>query len=82
MIKDKYVFCKRTYFLKNYDVTYIKHNKYKCFKPNNQEKSGGIFLFIERPLDKAFIPITKKQFDSYFIDTMEKRNNLIDEILK
>jgi hypothetical protein len=88
------VFCKRTYFEKNsnfypingknYGENWVKWQKGKYYKvriPEDYEKSVGVFYKIESERESFWLPIKEKEFNKYFIDIDELRNNKIDKIL-
>jgi hypothetical protein len=88
------VYCKRTFFEKNtysysingkeYGESWVKweKDKYYLFRiPEDIERSVGIHYYIESERESFWSPIKKKEFNKYFTDIDELRNNKIEQIL-
>jgi hypothetical protein len=88
------LYCKRTFFKVNlnaypvvgklYGQKYIafKKNKiYSCKEPQKYEKDIGIYLIVESERIDFWLPIKKSEYDKYFLNLEEIRNNKINEIL-
>jgi len=88
------VYCKRTFFEKNtysysingkeYGESWVKwqKDKYYLFRiPEDIERSMGIHYYIKSERESLWYPIKKKEFDKYFTDIDELRNNKIEQIL-
>lgn len=72
-------------YLEEY-VCYKKGKTYECKKPSELENEFGIALYIQSEVLDSFgssiyKPVTKKEFEKYFLDIKENRNNKINEIL-
>lgn len=89
------IYCKRTVFEKNtntypvngkeYGESWVKweKDKYYGFKiPEDIERSMGIHYYIKTERESLWSPIKKKEFDKYFTDIDELRNNKIEQILQ
>ena len=88
------VYCKRTVFEKNtnsypingkeYGESWVKWQKDKYYRfniPEDIERSMGIHYYIKSERESLWYPIKKKEFDKYFTDIDELRNNKIEQIL-
>jgi len=89
------VYCKRTYLDTNqnffkirgkgYGESYAKWEKNKYYSirlPQDIERKMGIFYYIQTEVNEdSYSPIKKKEFEKYFIDIDELRNNKIEQIL-
>ena len=88
------VYCKRTVFEKNtnsypingkeYGESWVKWQKDKYYRfniPEDIERSMGILYYIKSERESLWYPIKKKEFDKYFTDIDELRNNKIEQIL-
>ena len=88
------VYCKRTVFEKNtnsypingkeYGESWVIWQKDKYYRfniPEDIERSMGIHYYIKSERESLWYPIKKKEFDKYFTDIDELRNNKIEQIL-
>jgi hypothetical protein len=89
------VYCKRTYLDTNqnffkirgkgYGESYAKWEKDKYYSmrlPEQIEREMGILYYIQTEVtENIWSPIKKKEFDKYFTDIDELRNNKIEQIL-
>jgi hypothetical protein len=86
--------CKRTFFKENlnaypvegklYGEEYVafKNGKiYRYKEPEDYEKSVGVYLIVESERKDFWLPIKKSDYNKYFINLEENRNNKINEIL-
>lgn len=71
------VLCKRT-LLDGY--TFIKGKYYNIKIPEEHERKVGVYYHIQSE-NKSWNYIKVKDFQKYFIDIDQLRNNKIDEIL-
>ena len=89
------VFCKRTYFQKNYNSFPVcgknygesyalwKKGKYYNFRlPVDYEIEVGIHYIIESENPTAYTPIKKEEFGKYFLDIDQLREEKINIILQ
>ena len=74
------VYCKRTYFNDDDSVRWSRNTYYEFIIPDKYPIIVGIYYYIKDAIG-ADHPITKQNFDKYFIDIDELRNNKINEIL-
>lgn len=88
------VFCKRTFFETNlnlfkirdkgYVETYPRWEKGKFYSirmPESIEREMGIWYYIKTEVVDIWSPIKKSDFDKFFTDIDELRNNKIESIL-
>ena len=88
------VYCKRTYLETNtnffkirdkgYGESYAKWEKGKLYSirmPESIEREMGIWYYTQTEVTDIWYPIKKKDFDKYFTDIDELRNNKIESIL-
>jgi hypothetical protein len=86
--------CKRTFFKENlnaypvegklYGEEYIAFKNgqiYRYKEPEDYEKSIGVYLIVESERKDFWLPIKKSDYNKYFINLEENRNNKINEIL-
>jgi hypothetical protein len=86
--------CKRTFFKENlnaypvegklYGEEYVAFKNgqiYRYKEPEDYEKSVGVYLIVESERKDFWLPIKKSDYNKYFINLEENRNNKINEIL-
>ena len=89
------VFCKRTFFQKNtnsfpisgknYGETYVLWKKGKFYNirlPQEYEKAVGIYYIVESEDVTIYTPVKKKEFEKYFTDIDQLREEKINIILQ
>lgn len=88
------IFCKRTYFEKNLNIypingkTYGEHwpkwirgKYYKIRIPEDYERRVGVYYYTEDERHLQWSPIKVSEFNKYFIDVDQLREEKIDQIL-
>ncbi len=88
------LYCKRTFFKNNlnaypmngklYNQEYIAFKKgriYSYRKPKQYEKEVGVYMIVESERTDFWLPIKRLDYDRYFTEIEEHRNNKINEIL-
>lgn len=88
------LYCKRTFFKQNLNAYPINGklygNKYIAFKkgktysykePEDYEKAVGVYMIVESERTDFWLPIKKLDYNKYFTEIQEHRNNKINEIL-
>jgi hypothetical protein len=88
------LYCKRTFFKDNLNAYPINGklygNEYIAFKrgkiysyrePKQYEKAAGVYMIVESERTDFWLPIKRLDYDKYFTEIEEYRNNKIDEIL-
>lgn len=83
------VLCKRTYMER---IKVVSEDKFRCrwgrdkyydaYSPNEFESNVGIYYILESDVKSRTYPLKKIEFDKYFIDIDEIRNDRIEQILK
>jgi hypothetical protein len=75
-------YCKRT-FINNDEIRWGRDKYYQTITPEDYEVENGIHIYIlmENHIQK-FYPLSKKDFDKYFIGIDEIRSSKIEKILK
>ena len=82
------VLCKRTYFERvGHDIRWEKGKLYEMEFPSELERDAGVYCHIQDNISIYHPYITysivrKSEFDKYFIEIDENRNNKIEQILK
>lgn len=80
------VLCKRTYFERvGHSIRWEKNKYYDVVLPNKLEEQTGIYyLIFDKELMgfETYSPIRRSEFDKYFIDIDQNRNDKIEQILK
>ena len=76
------VLCKRTYIEEyvSLPIKFIKGNYYNVKMPEEHERKLGVYYHIQSE-NKSWSYIKVKDFQKYFIDIDQLRNDKIDEIL-
>ena len=82
------VYCKRTYFERNLNTYPINGKDYgeqgKYYKiriPEDYERRVGVYYYMENERESFWSPIKVREFDKYFIDVDQLREEKIDQIL-
>ena len=89
------VFCKRTYFQKNlnsypisgkgYGESYVLWKKGKFYTvrlPQEYEKAVGIYYVVQSEDVTIYTPVKKREFNKYFTDIDQLREEKINIILQ
>ena len=87
------VYCKRTYFERNLNTypingkdygehwsKWIKGKYYKIRIPEDYERRVGVYYYMENERESFWSPIKVSEFDKYFIDVDQLREEKIDQI--
>jgi hypothetical protein len=88
------LYCKRTFFKENlnaypingklYGREYIAFKRGKIYsytEPKQYEKEAGVYMIVESERTDFWLPIKRLDYDKYFTEIQEHRNNKINEIL-
>lgn len=88
------VYCKRTFFEKNWNsytingkgygqewAKWLKGKFYSFRIPQSYERQVGVYYILENERESFWSPIKEKEFFKYFIDIDQLRQEKIDQIL-
>lgn len=76
-------YCKRTVINENSNkIRWSRDKYYQTKTPDDYELNNGVYMYvIVEDHKKLYYPLSKKDFDRYFIGVDEIRNNKIKQIL-
>jgi hypothetical protein len=88
------LYCKRTFYKKNLNaytingklygeeyIAFMIGKIYSYVEPKQYEKGAGVYMVVESERTDFWLPIKRLDYDRYFTEIEEHRNNKIDEIL-
>jgi hypothetical protein len=76
-------YCKRTVINENNKVRWSRDKYYKTMNPEDYEMENGVYMYVMMDQhQKMYYPLSKRDFDKYFINIDEIRSGKIDQILE
>ena len=76
-------YCKRTVLNENNKIKWGRDKYYLTMTPEDYEIENGVYIYVlMEQHNEMFCPLSKKDFDKYFIGIDEIRSGKIDKILE